>query len=99
MCDYAILIGISRKMRAISSVGRAALLHSEGRRFESCIAHNIKAPPKGCFYIVRDKTQLLACVQDSKGISLSSPRDRNPPVAVAENPWDVFILWRIKKHL
>ena len=28
-----------RFTRAISSVGRAALLHSEGRRFESCIAH------------------------------------------------------------
>lgn len=27
--------------RAISSVGRAALLHSEGHRFESCIAHRI----------------------------------------------------------
>jgi 23S rRNA pseudouridine1911/1915/1917 synthase len=28
--------------RAISSVGRAALLHSEGHRFESCIAHKME---------------------------------------------------------
>ncbi len=28
--------------RAISSVGRATNLHFEGRRFESCIAHNMK---------------------------------------------------------
>lgn len=30
-------------MRAISSVGRAALLHSEGRGFESLIAHKEKS--------------------------------------------------------
>ena len=31
--------------RAISSVGRATLLHREGHRFESCIAHRILMPP------------------------------------------------------
>ena len=31
-------------MRAISSVGRAPDLHSDGHRFESCIAH-IKSSP------------------------------------------------------
>ncbi len=37
----AVLVGIQPKgIRAISSVGRATHLHWEGRRFESCIAHN-----------------------------------------------------------
>ena len=36
-----------RAMWAISSVGRAVLLHSKGRRFESCIAHHNKSPERG----------------------------------------------------
>jgi hypothetical protein len=35
---------INFNLRAISSVGRAAHLHCEGRGFESLIAHRMKLP-------------------------------------------------------
>ena len=48
--NYLSIININgtvEKFRAISSVGRATSLHLEGHRFESCIAHQNHAVPRG----------------------------------------------------
>ena len=49
--DFYLYFGSIDK-RAVSSVGRATLLHREGRRSESCTAHNVSVLMPAAFLSV-----------------------------------------------
>lgn len=61
--------------RAISSVGRAALLHSDGHRFESCIAHKVNVE------ILYEDEDILAINKPAGLVVHSDGRTKEPSVS------------------
>ena len=62
--------------RAVSSVGRATLLHSEGHRFESCTAHKVYMVTSNSFAVANEFSRPRLAVPQACGTSLRPAHNR-----------------------